>query len=52
MPCVVNWILMFYGFFQCFLNLLAEATLFADREFYKVFFGTEIFNRIGGTVKI
>ncbi|KAL7753436.1 hypothetical protein RI367_001211 [Sorochytrium milnesiophthora] len=28
------WLLMFYALFHCYLNLLAELTLFGDREFY------------------
>lgn len=38
MPCVISWICMFYGVFQCSLNILAEMTYFGDREFYKVLF--------------
>lgn len=35
MPNTALWILMFFSFFQFFLNILAELTYFADRQFYK-----------------
>ena len=35
-PNVYCWILMFYSFFHCYLNMWAEVTYFADRVFYKV----------------
>lgn len=34
-PVVYSWLLMFYSFFHCWLNLLAEITRFGDRKFYK-----------------
>ena len=34
-PNVYSWILMFYAFFHCWLNYLAEISQFADRNFYK-----------------
>jgi len=34
-PNVYGWILMFYGFFHCWMNFLAELTRFSDRNFYK-----------------
>lgn len=34
-PNVYSWILMFYAFFHCWLNFLAEISFFADRTFYK-----------------
>ena len=29
------WLLMFFGFFHAFLNLMAELLMFGDREFYQ-----------------
>lgn len=29
------WLIMFYAFFHCALNLFAEITRFGDRQFYK-----------------
>lgn len=34
-PSFIIWLLMFWGFFHCALNVLAEITRFADRQFYK-----------------
>lgn len=34
-PNVYSWIILFYAFFHCWMNLLAELTRFADRTFYK-----------------
>ena len=34
-PNSYSWILMFYGFFHLWLNLLAEISRFGDRSFYK-----------------
>ena len=34
-PSTYCWILMFYGTFHNYLNLVAELTCFADRNFYK-----------------
>ena len=34
-PNVYGWILMFYAFFHCWMNFLAELTRFSDRNFYK-----------------
>jgi len=34
-PSLVCWILMFYGLFHLWLNILAEVTFFGDRLFYK-----------------
>ncbi len=34
-PNVYGWIIMFYSFFHCYLNLLAELTRYGDRTFYK-----------------
>jgi hypothetical protein len=34
-PSIVAWLLMFYAFFHCWLNVIAELTQFADREFYQ-----------------
>ena len=36
MPTLYGWVLIFYLLFHVWLNLLAELTLFGDREFYKV----------------
>jgi len=35
LPGFLTWLLMFWGFFHCALNILAELTRFADREFYR-----------------
>lgn len=35
LPCFIIWLLLFWGFFQCALNIIAEVTRFADREFYR-----------------
>lgn len=34
-PNVYGWILLFYAFFHCWMNFLAELTRFSDRNFYK-----------------
>ena len=34
-PGTYLWLLVFYGFFHCWLNILAEITFFADRSFYE-----------------
>lgn len=34
-PGVLAWICMFYGGFECNMNIQAEITLLSDREFYK-----------------
>lgn len=34
LPGFLAWLLMFWGFFHCVLNALAEVTRFADRQFY------------------
>lgn len=36
LPNTACWIISFFAFFQFFLNILAELTMFGDREFYKV----------------
>ena len=33
-PSLYVWLLMFFALFHCWLNVLAEITRFADREFY------------------
>jgi hypothetical protein len=33
-PSFMIWLLMFYLLFHCILGMIAEVTLFADREFY------------------
>lgn len=35
LPCFFMWLLLFWGFFHCALNGIAELTGFADREFYR-----------------
>jgi diacylglycerol O-acyltransferase-1 len=35
-PNTYIWLLVFYIFFHCWFNLLAELTCFGDRVFYKV----------------
>ena len=35
-PSLALWLLMFWGLFQVWLNIVAELTFFADREFYQV----------------
>lgn len=35
LPSFIIWLLLFWGFFQCALNIVAELTRFADREFYR-----------------
>lgn len=35
MPNTACWIISFFAFFQFFMNILAELTYFADRQFYK-----------------
>ncbi len=34
LPSFIGWLLMFWGFFHCMLNAIAELTRFADRQFY------------------
>lgn len=34
LPNLYLWLFLFYSGFQCWLNILAELTRFADREFY------------------
>lgn len=34
LPGFFIWLLLFFGFFHCVLNVLAEVTMFADRAFY------------------
>lgn len=34
-PSIVAWLLMFYAFFHCYLNAIAEILRFGDREFYR-----------------
>lgn len=34
-PNTYCWILFFFMYFHCFLNILAELIYYADREFYK-----------------
>jgi len=36
MPSTIAWVLSFMNCFHFFLNILAELTYFADRQFYKV----------------
>eukprot|EP01132_Coremiostelium_polycephalum_P006757 gene6757-8380_t len=35
LPSMSLWMLGFYGVFHCLLNIFAEFTMFADREFYQ-----------------
>ncbi|CAN8071521.1 unnamed protein product [Agarophyton chilense] len=35
LPCFFVWLLMFFEFFHCALNVIAEVTRFADRQFYR-----------------
>lgn len=35
LPSFIMWLLMFWGFFHCGLNVIAELTRFADRQFYR-----------------
>lgn len=35
LPTLYFWLAMFYVLFHLWLNVLAEMTTFADREFYK-----------------
>lgn len=35
LPSFGMWLLMFWGFFHCVLNVVAEVTRFADRQFYR-----------------
>jgi len=35
-PNLYIWLLFFYSFFHCWLNMLAEVLRFGDREFYQV----------------
>lgn len=35
LPSFFMWLLMFWGFFHCMLNAIAELTRFADRQFYR-----------------
>lgn len=35
-PSTYAWLAIFYCLFHLWLNILAELTCFADREFYKV----------------
>ena len=34
-PTMILWLLMFYGLFHVWLNIVAEITYFGDRLFYK-----------------
>lgn len=34
-PSIYVWLLMFYGLFHSYLNMVAELLYFADRQFYK-----------------
>ena len=34
-PSIVAWLLGFYAFFHCWLNVIAEILRFGDREFYR-----------------
>ena len=34
-PSIVAWLLGFYAFFHCWLNVIAELLRFGDREFYR-----------------
>ena len=36
LPTLYGWVFLFYCLFHLWLNILAELTLFGDREFYKV----------------
>lgn len=36
LPTLYFWLAMFYVLFHLWLNIVAEATRFGDREFYKV----------------
>ena len=36
LPTLYGWLIMFFCLFHLWLNILAEATHFGDREFYKV----------------
>ena len=36
LPTLYGWVFLFYVLFHLWLNVLAEITLFGDREFYKV----------------
>lgn len=42
-PNLYVWLLMFLAIFHCWLNLLAEVTRFADREFYKDWWNSKDF---------
>lgn len=35
LPNSVAWVIMFFACFEYLLNILAELTFFADRQFYK-----------------
>ncbi len=35
LPSFSVWLLGFYGFFHCWLNICAELCMLADRQFYK-----------------
>lgn len=37
----VAWIVGFYGFFHCYLNIIAEMTLYKDRTFYNDWWNAE-----------
>jgi len=45
LPSMSLWMLGFYGVFHCLLNIFAELTKFADREFYQDWWNATTFDQ-------
>ncbi|KYR01982.1 membrane bound O-acyl transferase family protein [Tieghemostelium lacteum] len=45
LPSMSLWMLGFYGVFHCLLNIFAELTRFADREFYQDWWNATTFDQ-------
>jgi len=44
-PSMVMWLLMFYTLFHCYLNIVAELTMYADRAFYHKWYNATTLKR-------
>ncbi|CDF41223.1 unnamed protein product [Chondrus crispus] len=49
LPSFIMWLLFFWGFFHCGLNVIAELTRFADREFYREWWNSTTLNHFWRT---
>lgn len=49
LPTNCMWLLMFWGFFHCSLNVIAEFTRFADRQFYREWWNATTLNQFWRT---